>query len=111
MVRCSALAIRFTKAFSVHLWYISCSSAFLVQRICSLRKQKCCVEVTSIIDTTCAVGVWGRLAAPEDLLVSPVQGDKVALHGRNRTILGAFTTLQTSPQQATRSAFFAFGRA
>jgi hypothetical protein len=51
--------------------------------------------------TTYAVGVWGRLAAPEDLLVSPVQGDFVALHERNRTILGGFATLQTSPQEAT----------
>jgi hypothetical protein len=56
---------------------------------------------TSLKITSYAVGVWGRLAAPEDLLVSPMQGDKVALHGRKRTILGGFATLQTSPQQAT----------
>src|SRR3954468_5164260 len=58
-------------------------------------------HVRCIIHTSCAVGVWGRLAALEDLLVSPMQGDKVALHGRKRTIFGGFATLQTSPQQAT----------
>src|SRR3954452_3593590 len=59
------------------------------------------VLLLCVIYTTCAVGVRGRLAAPEHLLVSPVQGDFVALYGRKRAILGGFATLQTSPQQAT----------
>ena len=50
----------------------------------------------SAIYTTYAVGVWGRQAAPEDLLLSPVWGDKVAPHGRKRKILGGLAALQTS---------------
>jgi len=44
------------------------------------------------------VGVWGRLAAPEDQLFSPVQGDFVALHRRKRKILGGLAALQTFRQ-------------
>jgi hypothetical protein len=45
-------------------------------------------------------GFGGGLPPPK-ISFSPVQGDKVALHGRKRTILGGFATLQTSPQEAT----------
>src|SRR4051812_14584702 len=46
-----------------------------------------CIQNLVYIYTTYAVGVWGRQAAPKDLLVSPVQGDFVALHGRKERFL------------------------
>src|SRR4051812_15269313 len=41
-----------------------------------------CKRVLVVNDRTHAVGVRGRQAALEDLLFSPVRGDKVAPHGR-----------------------------
>src|SRR5262249_12339697 len=55
---------------------------------------------SSVIDRTYAVGVWGRLAAPEDLFFPPLLGDKGAQQWRKIRLFGGaprgYPALQTS---------------